>query len=167
MDSDRLNRWLSLGANLGVLAGIILIFFELNQNADLMRSQIVQNRGELMEMGFRQVQHSDYWPAIVAKRDIAENPSAWVESLTPEELVRVRFQLLGNLASITNQYYQYQSGYLDEVVWEESTRDQIIRTVRDIHYIELDVSSIPAALLAELNRVAAEEGLPLLGGSNL
>jgi hypothetical protein len=120
-----------------------------------------------MELGFRQVQHSDHWPAILAKRDIAESPSAWVDSLTPEEIVRVRFHLLGNLASITNQYYQYQNGYLDEVVWEESTRDQIIRTVRDIHYIELDVSSIPPALLAELNRVAAEEGLPVLGEPNL
>ena len=39
MDSDRINRWLTLGANLGVLVGIILLVIELNQNRDLMRAQ--------------------------------------------------------------------------------------------------------------------------------
>ncbi len=30
MDSDRVNRWLTLGANIGVLIGIILLIVELN-----------------------------------------------------------------------------------------------------------------------------------------
>jgi hypothetical protein len=32
MDSERLNRWMTLGANIGVLAGIIFLAFELRQN---------------------------------------------------------------------------------------------------------------------------------------
>jgi hypothetical protein len=40
MDSDRINRWLTLGANVGVLVGIILLVLELNQNSVLMRAQI-------------------------------------------------------------------------------------------------------------------------------
>ena len=110
MDSDRLNRWLTLVANVGVLVGLILILFELNQNSDLMRSQIVQSRGELMETRYRESQHSDYWPAIIAKRDVAESRPAWIATLTPEEVVRVRYGMLANLASIRNQYYQYQQG---------------------------------------------------------
>jgi hypothetical protein len=39
MDSDRLNRWLTLGANVGVLVGIILLVFELSQNREMMRAQ--------------------------------------------------------------------------------------------------------------------------------
>ena len=39
MDKDRLNRWLTLGANLGVLVGIILLIFELDQNREMMRAQ--------------------------------------------------------------------------------------------------------------------------------
>ncbi len=39
MDTDRLSRWLILGANLGVLAGIILLVYELNQNREMMRAQ--------------------------------------------------------------------------------------------------------------------------------
>ena len=44
LDSDRLNRWLTLGANLGVLIGIILLVAELNQNSTLMRAQIFNDR---------------------------------------------------------------------------------------------------------------------------
>ena len=32
MDSNRVNRWLTLGANLGVFAGLILVGYEINQS---------------------------------------------------------------------------------------------------------------------------------------
>ena len=40
MDSDRLNRWLTLAANIGVVAGIVLLVYELNQNREMMRAQV-------------------------------------------------------------------------------------------------------------------------------
>lgn len=39
MDSDRLNRWLTLVANLAVVAGIIFLAFELRQNNLLLEAQ--------------------------------------------------------------------------------------------------------------------------------
>ena len=39
MDKDRLNRWLTLGANVGVIAGIIFLGFELRQNNQLLVEQ--------------------------------------------------------------------------------------------------------------------------------
>ena len=39
MDADRLNRWLTLGANVGVIAGIIFLGFELRQNNQLLVEQ--------------------------------------------------------------------------------------------------------------------------------
>ena len=32
MDTDKANKWLSLVANLGVLAGLVFVAIELNQN---------------------------------------------------------------------------------------------------------------------------------------
>jgi len=40
MDSERMSRWLTLGANLAVLTGIVLLIAELNQNDEIMRAQI-------------------------------------------------------------------------------------------------------------------------------
>jgi hypothetical protein len=39
MDADSLNQWLSLGANIGVLAGIFLLIFEIRQNRQAIRAQ--------------------------------------------------------------------------------------------------------------------------------
>jgi hypothetical protein len=42
MASDKVNKWLTFGANIAVLIGIVLILIELGQNADLMRAQLAQ-----------------------------------------------------------------------------------------------------------------------------
>jgi len=41
MDMDRLNRWITLGANVGILIGLILVGYEIRQNSALVRAQIV------------------------------------------------------------------------------------------------------------------------------
>ena len=40
MDSDRVNRWLSLGANIGVLIGIFFLAIELQQNNDNLATEV-------------------------------------------------------------------------------------------------------------------------------
>ena len=51
MDSDRLNRWLTLGANLGVVIGIVFLAYELRQNSALLQAeagrQLNQNQTSL------------------------------------------------------------------------------------------------------------------------
>ena len=39
MDSHWLTRWLTLGANIAVLIGIVLVIVELTQNREMMRAQ--------------------------------------------------------------------------------------------------------------------------------
>lgn len=39
MDSRKINRWLTLGANIGVVLGIIFLAIELRQNNELLQSQ--------------------------------------------------------------------------------------------------------------------------------
>ena len=127
LDSTRLNRWLTLGANFGVLVGIILILIELNQNAEMMRLQMTQARADLVVQSYIDRQHSDQWPSIAAKRRATNSVEAWIELLTPEEYERVFYHQLAEYHSIRNQYVQYKAGYLDEEIWQSSTRGQIER----------------------------------------
>ena len=51
MDSDRLNRWMTLGANIGVLAGIIFLAFELQQNTVATQLEAASNfQGSVTEL---------------------------------------------------------------------------------------------------------------------
>ena len=40
---ERLNSWIALGANVGVLVGLALLVVEINQNNVLVRAQIEQS----------------------------------------------------------------------------------------------------------------------------
>ena len=51
MQTVRLNQWLSVGANFGVLIGIILLIVELDQNSDLARLQLEDNRRTTFQQG--------------------------------------------------------------------------------------------------------------------
>ena len=46
MDEDKVNKWLTLGANIGVLIGIIFLAVEIRQNTEMTRAQITQSRAD-------------------------------------------------------------------------------------------------------------------------
>lgn len=74
---DRLNRWLTLAANLGVIVGLIILIVEVRQNADLTRAQMESGRNDLLA----QIELSLASPEIGA---------AWVKSIrSPETLTDV------------------------------------------------------------------------------
>jgi hypothetical protein len=148
-----------LGANLGVLVGIILILIELNQNADLMRAQMTQSRADQLTSRYDNLVHSEFWPAIRAKRDLFSTVGEWLESLSPEEYYRVYFAYLRDFNDIRNQFFQYQEGYLPQRIWDTSSRGQIGRLLGMAPTFSRDCNA-DLEFQVELNRIAAEDGLP-------
>ncbi|MGK7296493.1 MAG: hypothetical protein ACNS61_11820 [Candidatus Wenzhouxiangella sp. M2_3B_020] len=90
--ADRLNRWLTLGANLGVVLGLIILIVEVRQNAALTRAQMETGRNDLLA----QIELS------LAQPDIA---SAWVKSIRdPETMTDVEVrQVESHLVSVMLQ----------------------------------------------------------------
>jgi len=158
VDSNKVNRWLTLGANLGVLGGIILILFELNQNADLMRAQITQSRADNLLALFRGQMESDYWPVIFAKRAKAGSTDAWIDSLTPEEYQRVRFFALLELNDLRTQFEQFQQGYLDQQLFDTAVEAQARRLMVVLHYFP-DIRIAGAEYINYLNSIARKYDL--------
>jgi len=108
VDATKLARWISLGANVGVLAGIILLVVELNQNREMMRAQI---RHELA-MGIvdlLQTPASNEQLAGVLYRAHSG------DELTEEE--QFQFELRSNalLRYWEDVHYQYRAGLYDEI----------------------------------------------------
>lgn len=107
MDSDRLARWLTLIANIGVLIGIILLIVELDQNRDMMRSQtrndISQGIADFLSMGAVDAQVASLWWRAEAG-----------EKLTPDEDKQYSLILGANLRLWENIHYQYRHGMFDE-----------------------------------------------------
>ena len=108
MDSDRLNRWMTLAANLGVLAGIFLLLVELQQNTESAELQAAQSYVALShELDFRLVDD----PSLIAL--LLTSPA----ERTREEMLRRDRWDFGALRTWENGYYLHSRGVLDDELW--------------------------------------------------
>ena len=118
MDTDKLNRWLTLAANIGVLIGIIILIVELRQNSQIMRAQ---TRAQLSEgiVNILSENNADLtFNDILIRGDDAEELSE-VEQFTYDR------HRVAMLAYWDNVFYQNQIGLYD--VEEYSVQLLIIR----------------------------------------
>src|SRR5210317_716376 len=107
MDANSLNQWLSLGANIGVLAGIFLLIFEIRQNRQAIRAQ---TRNDLAQGAISLISLAVENPHVA---DIV------VRSNRGEDLTETEKYILFSRAEsyfryFENVHYQYRIGAYDE-----------------------------------------------------
>jgi hypothetical protein len=86
LDGDKVNKWLTFGANMGVLAGLILVAFEINQATLTTRADMISN-------------FQDRWIAMDMSWQDAEFAAAWAKAMdNSQELSRSEMiQVSGHL----------------------------------------------------------------------
>ena len=122
MKTDDVNKWLTLAANIGVLAGIFFLAFEIRQNSEFMEVQITQARADIAITNMSEIYNSEYIPGIVEK--LSENLELSFEELFRyENYLRAQFRLMDNV------YNQYLNGMLGE-----SSKDDVIDFSKDTFF---------------------------------
>ena len=124
MRTKKLNSWLTLAANLAVLAGIIFLAIEISQNTDMMRTQINQSRAELAMNEAESMYNSDYIPALMTKIRRGDEISA-------EERERHSHFLRALNRNWDNQLRQHREGFLDDNI-PRSVRNGVIAEIATI-----------------------------------
>ena len=120
MNDDKLNRWLTLGANFGVLVGIFLLIFEIRQNSNLMRVQVEQARSDSYIDWQRDIAITEGFASIISKFD--RSAGSYSENflrLTPVEQARVRAALNARFYDLENLHSQYVEGFVSEDYWQQ------------------------------------------------
>jgi hypothetical protein len=115
MKADTVNRWLTLGANFGVLVGIILLVAELNQNSVLMRAQIFNERsGQGIDL-FMSVAESPELSDIAGVQFGMGTPEIAVaySKFTQTQKIQFRWFVRADRYRIENLLYQQALGILD------------------------------------------------------
>lgn len=107
MIAEKVNTWLSLGANIGVVIGLILLIFEISQNTDMMRAQINQSRTDTALFQQYSMSDTDYIAPIIAK-------TMGGEQLSDEEMIRYDARMRAFNRDQDNNLWQYNQGYLGE-----------------------------------------------------
>ena len=107
MDSNQVKKWLTLIANIGVLFGLALVAFELQQNSELMRIQINQARADAAMLSNEQLFNSPYLPSIILKTQEGSE-------LSGEERIRFISWFRAINRNQDNVLSQYFAGMLGE-----------------------------------------------------
>lgn len=118
MDFSRLNSWLQVSANIGIVLGLVLVGVQLKQNTDLTKIQMLYEESrravdlELQVVGER---GAEVWAKSI------EDP----ENLTLEE-VRIMEALLWSFIEVQRGTYRLaQMGLIDDGDWQQRIEAEV------------------------------------------
>ena len=114
-----LGQAISIVANIGVIAGIVFLAYELRQNTQAMRLNAVQFQAS------EEAEFNRYWtdPDIARIRVALETDG--YESLTPEQKVQIYGVVQSFLRVQQSLFYQVQQGGLDPAYWSGRERQLV------------------------------------------
>ena len=116
MDTDKVNRGLTLAANVGVIGGLILVAFQINQNTQITRAQITNDyyladmQLELAMMGDDPA--SSWTKAVYTPNELTNEDAAVVDRYFNFGLVQIqRLQKMHELG-LADEDWESRIGYL-------------------------------------------------------
>lgn len=110
---DRLQRWLTLAANIGVLAGLLLVILEINQNTQLARAAY-RSEGNVVT--------NQIWATVMGDRvaDVLEKSVASPGEITHSDFIVLDAYLFPSLNMIYRDYQLAQEGLYEAADWKAS-----------------------------------------------
>jgi hypothetical protein len=107
LNTDHVNKWLNLGANIAVLTGIALLVFELQQNRQMVRAQTRTEISSELTNLLSQVAGDPQLANLIRRADSGED-------LTPDEAKQYGHRSAAMFRYFENVHYQFRQGLYDE-----------------------------------------------------
>lgn len=111
MKFERINGWLTLIANFGVLIGIVLLVVELNQNQNMMKSQVRNELSNELVTIMMQIATDEDLANIRRRGDAGD-------SLNVDEYSKYDHLVASFFRYWENVHFQYRNGLYDEGEFE-------------------------------------------------
>ena len=166
MDSDRINRWLTLAANIGVIAGIAVLALEMRQNSDLMRAQIAMDRTSISMQTFSDWANSGEVARIEAKLFEAVDgfPIAigWSDQLTVEESRRYFYRMRVRFFELRNDWYQCNQGLVAPDICQRQIRSRLGANLHRFYELGISAAREQDSFIEVMQELAIELGLPAI-----
>ena len=110
---ERLQHWLAIAANLGVLGGLVLVALQMSQNTELARKTYV-SEGNVIQ--------NQIWAAMTGPStlDLIAKSVASPDELTHAEFLAVDAYLFPSVNMIYRDYRLAQEGLYTEAEWKSS-----------------------------------------------
>ena len=126
MKTIKLNEWLSVGANFGVLLGIFFLAYEINLSRTVALAEIYQGRAHSRSDAGLQIALSSgrFVEADQKLQSLLQNhsPADAIDQLTPDELYLMNLFHSSLMIRFDNVAFQYQQGLIPEAYFETVKR---------------------------------------------
>jgi hypothetical protein len=156
VNTSKINNWLQVAANIGIVLGLVLVGVQLKQNSDLARIQLVYAESQSsidLELEVVGEQGAAVWAKSI------EDP----ESLTLAEVRIMEALLWGFAENLRGTYRLAELGLLEEEDWRRRVESEVTFYLSDRYSIAWWTNygaaseSYPAALRDAINQVIAED----------
>ena len=115
---DKLNQWLSVIANLGVVIGLIVVVFELRQNSSLMQAEAYDRRvANILELNILAIDQAHLTEALNKLEfpgGLCFADTAPLEDLSPEESVAFSYFVYSQIIKFQNVNRQFHLGLIPD-----------------------------------------------------
>jgi len=163
MNTDQINKWLTLMTNVGVLIGIALLILELNQNTELARAEMHAMRADAKAERQMNLANSGEISRIAQSAFAAGFPanSKSLDALSAEDRFRFAGFLEGLKEAVGNWHYLCQRNMLDAELCSSGYRNEVRNLVPLLHGMNVGFSNMRESFVADVRKIANEEGLPV------
>ena len=149
MASDKINRWVSLSANIGVLVGLIFLIIELRQANDLALASAYRSRGDEIQLSLQELALSSDLAEIQVKAK-----TQGLDALSDVEIERYRSWIWASTFRMQNQFNDHELGFLDD----ESYQGMLAAAARRYPmWIELDLPLVNRGFVQTVEALLIEE----------
>ena len=111
-----------------IIASLVFVGLELRQTQEALMASTYQARAFDAMSSSRDLAHSEYIGPILATIDIEDEQI--LDSLSSEEIWRLRQYYVSRMVDLDNEFYQYQNGFLDEEYWSMVNRRSVLRNAK-------------------------------------
>ena len=157
-----LGQTIGILGNVGVIAGIIFLAIEIQQNTEslsesrnLAIAQAHQARQSQLDDSFRSLANSEHLPGIFVKYRMQGR-----DALDDEEFQRLVWQSCSGLARIDTLHAWYQRGYVDEEEYEESIKRLVIDFAP--RWQDIGIAPTRPTFRQEVERILREAQVPVV-----
>ena len=160
MDADRVNRWLTLIANISVVAGIIFVAIEIRQNTESQDEFVRVAQANAYQA--RAFAASSTWSTFASSADVINTWAAFndaggmesageaLASISAQDQARMYYIALAQVAILDNNFYQYRQGYLDADRYQTIDATNLQRMLPLFDALEI---VYPSAMAEEVERL--------------
>ncbi len=125
MDSDRLNKWLTFGANIAVLIGILFLAIEIRQNSEHLALQLEFQAAQKIFENNRDLQDPN--KALIFSKALTQPAE-----LTLDEGWVASSIVLNMMNEWEDRFFIYESGLISDSEWKRHIRDNIDWTLGNL-----------------------------------